>query len=291
MGRGEGAMIEVAHDAWTIEPRAAGFVPRAREIWRYRRLAAFFGLKALQKLYARTKLGWVWLIIRPLFPLLVKAVVFGSILAVPSEGVPYFLFLVTSTTIWELLATAVMWGTRSLELNRGLIRQVYVPRLILPFSMITPALLTFVLHLLVLFGAIVWYRIADGQNYLAGGVNVLWAVLAVGMTLALALAVSFFTSVPAMGARDVRFTLGYVLGFWVFMTPVMYPLSAVPENWRFWMLLNPMTPIVEAFKFGMLGIGEIYQWALAASALTIIVAFGGGVLFFVRAEADAADRV
>jgi len=284
-------MIDATQDAWTIEPRAGGLVPRLREIWRYRRLAAFFGLKALQKLYARTKLGWAWLIIRPLFPLLVKAVVFGSILAVPSEGVPYFIFLVTSTTIWELLATAAMWGTRSLELNRGLIRQVYVPRLILPFSMITPALLTFVLHLIVLFAAIAWYGVVDRRNYLAGGAGTLWAVVAVMMTLGLALAVSFFTSVPALAARDVRFTLGYVLGFWVFLTPVMYPLSAVPEKWQFWMLLNPMTPIVEAFKFGLLGIGQIHHAALAGSALTIVIVFVGGVLFFVRAEAGAADRV
>jgi lipopolysaccharide transport system permease protein len=284
-------MTGATDTAWVIEPRAAGVAPRAREIWRYRRLGAFFGLKALQKLYARTKLGWLWLIIRPLFPLLVKALVFGGILGVGADGVPYFVFLVTATTIWELFATATMWGTRSLELNRGLLRQVYVPRLILPISMITPALLTFVLHLIVLLGAIGWYAVADGRNYLAAGVGAGWAILAVMMTLALAVALSLFTSVPAIAARDVRFTLGYVLGFWVFITPVMYPLTAVPESWRVWMLLNPMTPIVEAFKFGVLGIGTIHGWALGSAAAVIAFGMLAGLVFFVRAEAEAADRV
>jgi lipopolysaccharide transport system permease protein len=284
-------VIEITQETWIIEPRAAGFAPRLREVWRYRRLAAFFGLKALQKQYARTKLGWVWLLVRPLFPLFVKALIFGGVLAVGSEGVPYFLFLVTSTTIWELLAGAVMWGTRSLELNRGLLRQVYVPRLILPASMMAPALLSFVIYLAVFFASILWYFVTDGRNYIAQGGGGWWTLLAVVLTLTLAMAIAFWTSVPALIARDVRFTLGYVLGFWVFLTPVMYPLSAVPERWQFWMLLNPMTPVVEAFKFGLLGIGGVHPWALGVSTGVILVILAGGLAFFVRAESEAADRV
>lgn len=280
-----------APEPWTIEPLAAGVRPRLSEIWQYRRLTAFFGRKALQKLYARTKLGWLWLFIRPLFPLLTKTIIFGGMLGVASEGVPYFLFLVTASTVWELFSSALMWGTRSLELNRGLLRQIYVPRLIMPLAMMTPAFLTFFIYIGVLVVALAWYGVADGRVYLNAGPDLLWAPLAAVLAVLLAFALALWTSVPAMAARDVRFTLGYVLGFWVFLTPVMYPLSTVPPEWRPWMVLNPMAPIVETFKFGVLGIGSPEPWQLGVSAGVIAVVLAGGLLFFVRAEADAADRV
>ena len=276
---------------WRIEPWHGGVRPRLREIWSYRRLTMFFALKSLQKLYARTKLGWLWLFIRPLFPLLAKTLVFGGVLAVRSEHVPYFVLLVTASTVWELFASAVMWGTRSLELNRGLLKQLYVPRLILPVSMMSPAFFTFAIHLAVLLCAVIWYRVADGRFYVTLGPHTGWAVLACVMAVLLALAISFWTSVPALSARDVRLTLGYAVGMWVLLTPVMYPLSAVPESWRFWMMLNPMAPIVEVFKYGLLGIGVVPVRPLAISGGLILVVASGGLVFFVRKEADAADRV
>lgn len=276
---------------WTIEPWADGLRPRLREVWLYRRLTLFFGRKALQKLYARTRLGWAWLFIRPLFPLLAKTMIFGGLLGVASDGVPYFLFLVTASTSWELFASALMWGTRSLELNRSLLKQIYIPRLIMPLSMMTPAFLTFIIYMAVLAVAMVWFGISDGRVYLNVGPNLIWAPIAAFMAVMLAFAISLWTSVPAMAARDVRFTLAYVVGFWVFLTPVMYPMSAVPPEWRAWMVLNPMASIVEAFKFGMLGIGSVEPWPMGVSAAIILVTLVSGLLFFNRAEADAADRV
>lgn len=277
-------------ERWTIEPWTSGVGPRLRELWQYRRLGGFFGLKALQKLYARTKLGWLWLFIRPLFPLVAKTLVFGGLLGVGSEGVPYFLFLLTASTVWELFASAVTWGTRALELNRGFLRQIYVPRLIMVAANMTPAFLTFVIYLGVLAGGLVWFGVKDGRMYLQAA-NLGWAVLAVLMAVTLALAIALWTSVPALVARDVRFTVNYVLSFWIFLTPVMYPLSSVPERWRGWMLANPMAPVVESFKYGVLGIGGIEPWHLGVSAAIILAVLVGGIVFFARAEADAADRV
>lgn len=284
-------MTQPAAERWTIEPWSEGLRPRLREVWQYRRLTLFFALKALQKLYKRTYLGWAWLFIRPLFPLTVQTLIFGGMLGVGSEGVPYFLFLVTASTAWQLFASAVLWGTRSLELNRGLLKQLYLPRLILPLSMMSPAFLTFVIYLAVLAAALVWYRIADGQWYFVPRPQTALALLAAAMAVALAFAISLWTSVPALVARDVRFTLTYVLGFWVYLTPVLYPLSAVPESWRPWMLLNPMAPIVEAFKFGVLGIGAVDARQLGVAGVLVLLVLGSGMAFFIRAEANAADRV
>ena len=275
---------------WIIEPRVDGMGARSREVWQYRRLLRFFAAKSLEKLYKRTVLGWVWILIRPLFPLFVKTVIFGGVLGIGSAGVPYFLFLVVGTAIWELFAGVTMWGTRSLELNRRMLTQIYVPRVILPIAMGTPALVTFAIHLAVGAVAIFYYRITQGVFYFnAAGLG--WALQAMLLAWLLGLALSLWLSVPALVARDVRFTLNYVLNFWIFLTPVLYPLSAIPAERRWLMSLNPMTGVVETFKFGVLGIGAVDLRPLATAwGLTLVILIGG-LVFFGRAERNSADRV
>jgi len=138
----------LSRDEWVIEPRGEGARAVARDVWRYRRLLRFFASRSFQKLYARTVLGWSWIFIRPLFPLLVTTLVFGQVLSVTSgSNVPYFLFLVVGVTPWEFFASNLMWGTRSLELNRGMLSRIYLPRLILTIAMVAPALVTFLVGL------------------------------------------------------------------------------------------------------------------------------------------------
>lgn len=276
-------------ESWVIEPRREGMQARARDLWRYRRLLGFFSTKAIQKLYRRTVLGSAWIFIRPLFPLLVNTMIFGGVLGVGSHGVPYFLFLTTGTAIWELFAASVTWGTRSLELNRSFMSKIYVPRLIMPVSSMSPAYINFAISLGVLLVAQGYYLATSGQFYLAPG-HLGWAVLAVVMTAVLSLGISLWTSVPALQARDIRFTLGYVLGLWVFLTPVLYPLNP-PAKWAWAMSLNPMAAIVDAFKYGVLGIPVLNLRALGIAAIITLVVFASGLIFFSRAEATAADKV
>lgn len=274
-----------------IEPRAGGVRARAREIWQYRRLTIFFARKSMQKVYARTKLGWGWIFIRPLFPLFVKTIVFGGLLSVDTGPVPYFIFLLVGTIIWDMFAGAATWGTRALELNRGLLRQIYIPRLILPVSMMSRVLINFGVLSGVLIGAWIWYWTKDGVWYFALGPQLLLAPVALGLAMTFALAIALWTSVPALEARDVRFTLGYVMGFWEYLTPIMYPASAVPERWREWLVLNPMASIVELLKFSLLGMGTV-NWAHFSIAVGIIFSvLISGLMFFSRAEATAADKV
>lgn len=278
-------------DSWVIEPRRPGLKARVHDLWRYRRLLRFFARKTLEKQYRRTVLGGAWLLIRPLFPLFVKTLVLGGVLAVASDGVPYFLFLVIGTAAWELFSSGVAWGTRSLDLNRGLLTRLYVPRLILPIAMMTPALLTFVIHVAVILGALIYYRVNHGVWYTVHPAGLVWSAAAVVCTLLLALGIALWTSVPALKARDVRFTVNYVLGFWVFLTPVFYPLSAVPREWQAWIALNPMAVYCQMFKAGVMPTAPpSYQHLSIALAVTCVVAVSG-LWYFNRAEADAADRV
>lgn len=272
---------------WVIEPRREGFVARIRDVWRYRRLLRFFAWKAFQKLYARTMLGWSWVLIRPLFPLLVSTLVFGRVLGVGSEGIPYFLFLAVGSATWDLFNQATIWGTRSLEMNRTFLTRIYIPRLILPMANMTPAVLNFVIHVAIIVVAIMYYGIRRGEWYLAP-LGLPWAILAVLMAMLLALGISLWTSVPAMVVRDVRFTLTYVMGFWMLLTPVLYPL---PRTGKYgWLLiLNPMAAVVNTFKYGVLGLGAINWLDLGVALLVIAAVLASGLWFFGRAEGTAAD--
>jgi len=287
---GSDAMAVDPVDQWVIEPRAEGAAARARDVWRYRRLLRYFALRSFQKLYMRTKLGWAWLFIRPLFPLLVNRVIFGGVLAVKADGgIPYLLFLVAGTTSWELFNSAVMWGTRSLEINRGLLSRIYIPRVILPIAAGAPAFLNFSIYVGVLLVTAIYYRWSTGIWYLhLDGIG--WALQAIALGWLLALGIAMWTSVPALMARDVRFTLNYVLGFGALLTPIMYPLSAVPEKYRWVVALNPMTSVVQSFKFGVLGIGVVDVGHVFTAWGFMFVVLVTGLMFFSHAERASADK-
>jgi len=275
-------------EGWVIEPRREGVRARLADVWRYRRLLRFFCWKSLQKLYARTWLGASWLFIRPLFPLAVNTLIFGGVLGVGSNGVPYFLFLVVGSSIWDFFSSALTWGTRSLELNRGFMSRIYIPRLILPIASMTPAFLNFAIHLGVFATALAYFRVTTGIWYFTPW-NLGWAVLSFALALLLALGIALWISVPALQARDIRFTLGYVLGFWIFLTPVLYPLKVAPQ-YEWLLSLNPMVAVVNGFKYGLLGIGPNNLRDFEVSGLLTLVVLASGFWFFGRAEAEAGDK-
>lgn len=275
-------------DTWVIEPRREALAARVRDVWRYRRLLRFFAGKSMSKLYKRTVLGASWIFIRPLFPLLVNTIVFGGVLGVGSNGIPYFLFINCGNALWDLFSQAVTWGTRSLELNRGFMTRIYCPRLILPIATVTPAYVNFGINLAVLAVALAYYRITTGVLYWTPW-HMGWAVLSLVLASGLALGMALWTSVPAMQARDVRFTIGYVLGFWLFLTPVLYPLN-VPAKYAWLLALNPMLAPINGFKYGLLGISRVSPVEWIISVIETVIVVMSGLWFFGRMEADAADK-
>lgn len=286
-----GAASEAATDVWVIEPYRPGMASRAREFWKYRHLLNYFGARALEKSYARTILGWPWIIIRPSFPILVATLIFGNLIGIRSENVPYVLFFLIGSASWQLFGSSLMWVTRSLELNRKLLRKLYFPRLILPVATLTPALADFAIHVALIAGTLGYFVAREGVWYLKLGPGLLLALAAAVVSVMFALGIGFWTSVLGATARDVRFTLGYILQFWYYLTPVIYPLSLVPERWRWLVALNPMAALVETFKWGTLGIGQpnlpSLGIAIAITGLTFVV----GLWFFISAEAASVDRL
>jgi lipopolysaccharide transport system permease protein len=282
---------EIASNAWSIEPRLTGVGARAREMWAYRRMFLFFGRRAFEKLYKRTVLGKAWIFLRPLVPLAVRVFVFGGLLQVGgSSGVPYFLFVSVGTAVWELFASSLMWATRSLQLNGAILSRLYVPRLILPIASMVPGIAYFAIHVGVIVAALVYYRVQDGVWYL----DPTWlfvAPVAVVLVLLFALSIGLWTAVLGAGARDVRFGLGYVLEFWIYLTPVVYPVSIVPDHVEWAFYLNPIAVYVVAFRGAILG-GEGPPPLAWVSALAITaVGLAAGLSFFYRAEAEAVDSL
>jgi lipopolysaccharide transport system permease protein len=268
-----------------VTPRDPGPVATIADVWRHRWLLRFIGTRALQKMYRRTSLGWLWLVINPLFPLAIRVLIFGVLLGADSNGLPYFLFLLGGTVVWDGFASSLMRGTRALEMNRDLTELIYYPRALLPFGNIAPALLDLAIKVGVFVTALAYYVARDGRLYVRPGPEMLWALLALVVALVLALAISLFTSIWGETARDTRFALSQLMSIWYLLTPVLYPLSQVPEQYRAWLVFNPMAIVVETFKWGLFGVGEFQPRVFGFTAAAVLLLFFAGLLHFTRTEA------
>jgi lipopolysaccharide transport system permease protein len=286
----ETAAKEPGHDVWELTPHRGSVARALAEVWRYRRLLRFFGARALERLYARTILGRLWLLIRPLFPVVVGALVFGGLLGVDSDGRPYLLFFLVGSTLWSWFEGCLTWATRSLAQNRKVLRRIYVPRLLLPLAMTAPSLLELGIRLVLVAVAATYYAIVD-QTRLAPIARMPLGLIPLALAYGLALGIAMFTSVMAATARDVRFALAYGLSLAMFLSPVVYPLDVVPDDHRWIAALNPMAGLLEAFRFCLIGTGSFDLAALGYAALIAAVLLTFGLRFFVRAEATALDRI
>ena len=279
-------------DSWEIGPDLhLGFTGRAREVWRYRRILRFFGAKAVQSLYVNTKLGVWWLLVRPIVPVIVGTLVFGRIMKAPSEGLPYFLFFLSGSIIWGFFAEALTRASRGLESNRQLLTKLYLPRMILPAGQLAAGLV----EPLVLSGVLVltiwYYRLSEGVWYGVDPVRIPVALAVALLAVLLAFGMSLWTSIWQARARDARYVLGYLLGFWFILTPIVWPLSAMPEHVRWLALLNPMTGPVEAFRWALFGVGEPAWRMLAVSCAIIAAIVMSGVWYFTGAESATMDQL
>jgi lipopolysaccharide transport system permease protein len=278
-------------DLWLIEPRQHGVADRVRELWRYRYLWWYFAADALKAMYRRTKLGWVWLVIRVTAPVGVSALLFGGVLGVASNGPPYFLFFACGVTTWMLFERSLLVVTRSLEQHRKLITKVYFPRLILPLSAVAPGLLYLAILLLVIVGTVIYYRRQDGVWYITFRPELLASVAAILLTLVFTVSVGLWTSVLQARYPDVRQGIRYFMPFWMYFTPIIYPLTIIPEQWRWVLALNPMAAIVELFKWGTLGYGQLNMAYIATSMVMIALTLVSGTWFFNREEAASIDKL
>ena len=254
------------------------------ELWDYRELLYFLTWRDLKVRYKQTALGAAWAIIQPLFMMLVFSLFFGRLARVPSDGIPYPVFTLCALLPWQLFAHALTESSNSLVGNQNLITKVYFPRLVAPLSAVLGGLVDFAIAFVMLLGMMLLYGIVPGRQILALPAFIVLAVvtpLAVGLWLA-ALNVQY---------RDVRYTINFLVQFWLFATPVAYPSSIVPAKWRVLYSLNPMVGVVEGFRWSLLGKPESPSSLVLVSTVVVLTLLVGGLFYFRRMEQQFADVV
>lgn len=256
---------------------------RLRELWTYRELLYFLTWRDVKVRYKQTALGAVWAVLQPVATMAVFSIFFGRLAKMPSDGFPYPIWTYAGLLPWQLFAYALGESANSLVGNQALITKVYFPRLVIPISAVIAGLLDFAIAFLVLLVMFVYYGIVPTA---AVWTLPLFLILAV----ANALAVGLWLSALNVTYRDVRYTIPFLTQFWLFVTPIAYPSSLVPERWRALYGLNPMAGVVEGFRWALLGTDPPGP-LLAVSTGMVVALLAGGLYYFRRMEKTFADIV
>jgi lipopolysaccharide transport system permease protein len=257
---------------------------RLKEVWEYRELLYFLVWRDVKVRYKQTVLGAAWAIIQPLFMMIVFSIFFGRLAKIPSDGLPYPVFVYCGLLPWQLFSHALIESGNSLVANERLITKVYFPRLVIPLAPLLAGLVDFFVAFLVLLGMMAYYGIAPTLAVLTLPVFLLLAlVTAWGMGL--------WLSALNVQYRDVRYTIPFLAQLWLFATPVAYPASLVPESWRAVVGLNPMAGVVEGFRWALLGTANPPGQLLLISAAVMMLTLIGGLFYFQRMEKAFADVV
>lgn len=253
-----------------------------REIWTFRDLLFLLAWRDVKVRYKQTALGFGWAIIPPLMTMVAFSLVFGGIANVPSEGLPYPIFSYAGLLPWLFFAQGVTRGGGSLVGSSGLISKVYFPRIIVPLAAVMTPLADFVFSLMVLFGLMAWY-----------GIGPAWGVVALPgflfLAFATALAVVLWLSALNVRYRDVSFGITFLIQFWMYLSPVIYPVTLVPDQLRLIYALNPMVGVVEGFRWGLLGQSSPEFGVMAVSSVVVALLLFGGLVYFKRTERTFVD--
>lgn len=276
---------------WTlvIEPKGRLFDLKLRELWHYRDLVYLFVWRDFVAQYKQTVLGPAWHLIQPLITTVVFTVVFGKIAAIPTDGAPPFLFYMAGTMLWGYFAGVFGSTSSTFTSNANLFGKVYFPRLAVPVATLFSRLIGFGLHMGFFLCFLAWYLYKGAQ--VQPNAWLLAAPLLLLMTAALALGLGVIVSAFTTRYRDLAVVVGFGTQLLMFATPIVYPLSSVPEAYRGWMALNPMTAIVETFRHGFLGTGVVDLPMLGTAAASIAVILFLGVLIFTHVERTFMDTV
>jgi len=267
-----------------IEP-SKGWIPvDFKEIWKYRELLYFLTKREIQVRYKQTVLGGLWAIIQPFFTMIVFTLFFGRLAKIPSDGIPYPIFVYAGLLPWTYFANALANSGNSLVGNAHLISKVYFPRIIIPGSASLAGLLDFFVAMMVLFVMMAYYDFVPGAEIL------LFPFL-VGLTFLCAVGVGLWLSALNVQYRDIRYVIPFLIQLWMFVSPVIYPVSMVPEKYQWMLALNPMGGVISAYRASLLGHMPVDWFLLGISTGIIIILFTSGMYYFRRMEKTFADVV
>ena len=268
----------------SIEPPRGWAALELRELWLYRELLFFLAWRDIKLRYKQTALGAAWAILQPLLTMVIFSVIFGQLAKLPSDGIPYPIFTYAALLPWQLFSFALTNSSNSLINSQNLISKVYFPRLIIPLASTLAGLMDFAIAFLVLLGLMAYYHITPTMA-------ILYLPLFLILALLSALAVGVWLSALSVEYRDVRYIVPFLTQFWMYATPIAYASSLIPENWRLLYGVNPMTGVVEGFRWALLGIQTSGGSMILVSAAVVVVMFISGLYYFRRMENNFADVI
>lgn len=267
-----------------IEPKK-GWVPiDIHEIWAYRELLYFLTKRDIKVRYKQTILGGLWAIIQPFFTMIVFTLFFGRLAKMPSDGVPYPIFVYAGLLPWTYFANALSASGNSLVGSSNLITKVWFPRIIIPASASFAGLVDFFIAMSVLGFMMIYYQFIPGMAAL------LFPFL-VSLTFLCAVGTGLWLSALNVEFRDIRYVIPFLVQIWMFVSPVIYPISLVEKKYQWLLALNPMGGIIKAFRASLLGHQAIDWFLLSVSTFIIFILLISGLFYFQRMERSFADVV
>jgi lipopolysaccharide transport system permease protein len=258
--------------------------PKLRELWEYRELLYFFAWRDIKVRYRQTVMGVLWAIIQPIFTMVIFSLFFGRLANIPSDGMPYPIFSFAALVPWTFFANALTQASNSLVLSSNMLKKIYFPRLALPIATVLAGVVDFALAFIVLLGIMFYYGLLPT-------INVIWLPLFALLALATSVGVGLWLAAMNVQFRDVRYTIPFLTQAWLFVTPIAYPSSLLPEPWRTLYGLNPMAGVVEGFRWALLGTDTAPGPMLIVSSAVALILLVSGAFYFRRMEQSFADVV
>ena len=285
-------MIPAQDENWdmVIEPQRSLLDLRLGELWRYKDLVMLFVRRDFVSVYKQTILGPLWYLIQPLLTTITFTVIFGSIASLPTDGLPQFLFYMSGTVVWSYFAACLTKTSETFVQNANLFGKVYFPRLAVPVSILFSNLITFLIQF-TMFLVFVLYFVLRGTdiqpNWLWIALSPILMLMMAGLGLGFGIIISSLTT----KYRDLRFLVQFGVQLLMYATPVIYPVSSIPARFQWIILVNPMTPVIEAFRFAFLGAGTVNINSLLYSFGFMLVVVIIGSIIFNRVEQTFMDTV
>jgi len=277
----------VKHEPHTIfiKPSKGLAALNLRDLWIYRELIFFMVWRDVKVKYKQTLLGMAWAVIQPVMTMLIFTFLFGKVAKLPTDGIPYPVFSFTALLPWGLFVTALNQGSRSLVAHNNMVTKIYFPRLILPMSSVFAGLVDFAIAFVILIVLMFYFKVTPAWN-------LLWTLpLFLLLAIVTALGVALWLSAVNVKYRDVNQALPFLTQFWLFATPVAYSFTNLPETWQIVLSLNPMTGVVNGFRWALLGTGNGPDIMLWVSAAISVVIFVSGLFYFRSMEKTFADTI
>ncbi len=267
-----------------IKPPRGWFHIDLKELWQYRELAYFFVWRDLKVRYKQTVIGVLWAILQPFMAMVVFSVFFGRFVGIPSDGIPYPVFVYAGLLFWNYFSFGLSHSANSMVENGSIIKKIYFPRLIIPIASSLTGIIDFFFATIVLMGLMVYY------HYLPYLTIVFYIPLLLGITFLSAMGIGCFLASINVKYRDVRYALPFFIQMLMFVTPVIYPVSIVGEKYRWLLALNPMSSVIETARAVLFG--GLVEWSLILISLGMaFIFFLLGIIYFRKTERFFADII